>query len=167
MYRRQSEVSMSYKLDLSHLDRDGDVSITQQLVDLFANAIEDGKLEPGEKLPTTRALAVEAGVNHLTAARVYRRLAELGYVTATVGRGTFVRSLVPAAAEEQGDDWQSWALPELPQSYAMQVVDDAFRLATDPEVISLSTGFPSPRLFPVEELERASADTWREVGGAA
>ena len=32
-------------------------------------------------------------MNHLTAARVYRRLAELGYVTASVGRGTFVRSL--------------------------------------------------------------------------
>src|SRR5881227_2176652 len=115
---------MSYKLDLSHLDRDGDVSITQQLADLFASAIEDGKLEPGEKLPTTRALAAEAGVNHLTAARVYRRLAELGYVTATVGRGTFVRSLVPAAADEAGDDWQAWALPELPQAYAMHVTDD-------------------------------------------
>src|SRR5436190_1856257 len=129
MYRPPSEDSMSYKLDLSHLDRDGDVSITQQLADLFANAIEDGKLEPGEKLPTTRALAAEAGVNHLTAARVYRRLAELGYVTATVGRGTFVRTLVPAASEEQGDDWQVWALPDRPASYSEQVQDDAFSRA--------------------------------------
>src|SRR4051795_4061548 len=106
---------MSHKIDLSHLDRDGDVSITQQLVDLFARAIEDGKLEPGEKLPTTRALAADAGVNHLTAARVYRRLAELGYVTASVGRGTFVRSLAPApATEERGDDWQVYVLPDRP-----------------------------------------------------
>src|SRR5918997_519957 len=158
---------MSNKVDLSDLERDGAVSITQQLVDRFVDAIENSTLEPGEKLPTTRALAAEAGVNHLTAARVYRRLAELGYVTATVGRGTFVRSLVPAAADEQGDDWQAWALPELPQAYATQITDDAFRMATDPEVISLSTGFPSPRLFPAEELARASADTWREEGGAA
>ena len=121
MYRPQSENSMSYKLDLSHLDRDGDVSITQQLVDLFAQAIEDGKLEPGEKLPTTRALAAEAGVNHLTAARVYRRLAELGYVTASVGRGTFVRTLVPAASEVEGDDWQVWAMPDRPATYSEQV----------------------------------------------
>src|SRR4051794_34614954 len=158
---------MSNKLDLSDLQRDAAVSLTQQLVDRFVDAIETQTLEPGEKLPTTRALAAEAGVNHLTAARVYRRLAELGYVTATVGRGTFVRSLVPAAADEQGDDWQLWALPDLPQSYAMQVVDDAFRLATDPDVISLSTGFPSPRLYPAEDLARASAETWREEGGAA
>src|SRR5215213_8951347 len=124
---------MSYKIDLSHLDREGAISITQQLVALFSDAIEAGKLDPGEKLPTTRALAADAGVNHLTAARVYRRLAELGYVTATVGRGTFVRALVPAAADEQGDDWQIWAMPDFPPSYASEVVDDAFRMATDPD----------------------------------
>src|SRR5919202_1282935 len=156
---------MSNNLDLSQLKRDAATSITQQLVDLFIEAIESGRVEPGAKLPTTRALAADASINHLTAARVYRRLAEMGYVTATVGRGTFVRTLVPAAADEQGDDWQAWALPELPQAYAMQITDDAFRLATDPEVISLSTGFPSPRLFPVEELKRASAEAWDDAGG--
>src|SRR3954453_18409942 len=142
---------MSHKLNLSDLEREGSVSVTQQLVDRFVEAIETSALEPGEKLPTTRALAADAGVNHLTAARVSRWLAELGYVTATVGRGTFVRSLVPAASEEQGDDWQVWAMPDRPATYSDQVTDDAFRLATDPDVISLSTGFPSPQLFPVEE----------------
>src|SRR5689334_5469189 len=137
---------MSNKVILNDLQREGPVSVTQQLVDRFVAAIENSTLEPGEKLPTTRALAAEAGVNHLTAARVYRRLAELGYVTATVGRGTFVRSLVPAAADEQGDDWQVWALPDRPLSYSEQVQEDAFRLATDVETISLSTGWPSPRL---------------------
>src|ERR687893_2255940 len=103
--------SMSYKLDLSDLDRDGDVSITQQLVDRVSAAIEAGELQPGSKLPPTRELAAEAGVNHLTAARVYRKLAELGYVTASVGRGTFVRALTPASSAAQGDDWQVYALP--------------------------------------------------------
>ncbi|MEA2403583.1 MAG: 2-aminoadipate transaminase [Thermoleophilaceae bacterium] len=158
---------MSYKLDLSHVTRDGPVSLTQQLVDLFVSAIEDGELEPGEKLPTTRALAADAGVNHLTAARVYRRLAETGYVTAQVGRGTFVRTLVPAAADERGDDWQSFALPDKPLTYADQVLDDAFRLAGEPGVISLSTGWPAPQLFPTEELGAIAADVFAEKGGDA
>src|SRR3954447_3523268 len=158
---------MSHKVDLSHLDRESPISITQQLVALFTDAIEAGELEPGEKLPTTRALAADAGVNHLTAARVYRRLAELGYVTASVGRGTFVRSLVPAASDEQGDDWQVWAMPDRPQTYPEQVIDDAFRLATDPGIISLSTGWPSPRLYPIDELAQITADVFREEGGAA
>lgn len=158
---------MSHKIDLSELDRGGPDSITQQMVDLFTSAIEAGKLEPGEKLPTTRALAADAGVNHLTAARVYRRLAELGYVTASVGRGTFVRTLVPAASEEQGDDWQVWAMPDRPATYSEQVQDDAFRLARDPEIISLSTGWPAPQLYPTDELAQITADVFREEGGAA
>src|SRR3954447_18100151 len=99
---------MSHNLDLSDLDRDGAVSITQQLVERFTSAIDGGALEPGEKLPTTRALAAEAGVNHLTAARAYRRLAEMGYVTASVGRGTFVRTItpLPPGADEASDKWQ-------------------------------------------------------------
>src|SRR3954447_15032602 len=158
---------MSHKIDLSDLDRGASSSITQQMVDRFTAAIEAGDLEPGEKLPTTRALAADAGVNHLTAARAYRRLAELGYVTASVGRGTFVRTLVPAASEEQGDDWQVWAMPDRPQTYPEQVMDDAFRLATDPGIISLSTGWPSPRLYPTDELAQITADVFREEGGNA
>src|SRR5438270_13750944 len=122
---------MSYKIPLTELRRDGEVPITQQLVDRFIAAIDAGELDPGEKLPTTRALAAEAGINHLTAARAYRRLAELGYVTASVGRGTFVRTLAPAADERHGDDWQIYALPDRPLTYAAQVTGDAFRLANE------------------------------------
>jgi len=158
---------MSYKLDLSDVDRDGDVSITQQLVDRFAAAIDSGELEPGEKLPTTRALAADAGVNHLTAARVYRRLAEQGYVTATVGRGTFVRTLAPAPAEERGDDWQVYVLPDRPLSQADQVLDDAFRLSGEPGIISLSTGFPSAQTYPVKELSKIAGKVFERHEGAA
>ena len=76
---------MSYKIDLSELDRDSR-SLTQELVQRFADAIEDGRLRPGEKLPPTRELARLAEINPLTAARVYRRLRELGYLTAVVGQ---------------------------------------------------------------------------------
>src|ERR671916_213848 len=38
---------MSYKMNLSDLKRDGDVSLTQQLVDRFVAAIESGELPPG------------------------------------------------------------------------------------------------------------------------
>ncbi len=158
---------MSYKIALSDLRRGGEVSLTQQLVDRFAAAIEAGQLEPGEKLPTTRALAADAGINHLTAARVYRRLAELGYVTASVGRGTFVRTLVPDAEERHGDDWQIYALPDRPLTYAEQVTGDAFRQANEPGVLSLATGWPSPRLYPTEDLARIAAEVFEAEGGEA
>jgi DNA-binding transcriptional MocR family regulator len=158
---------MSYKIDLSELERNGAVSLTQQVVDRFAKAIDSGELEPGEKLPPTRELAGLIGVNHLTAARVYRRLAELGYVTASVGRGTFVRTLAPAGSAELGDDWQVYALPEHELSYSEQVLADVMSSGGQEGLISLAVGWPSPRLYPTEELARITADVFAEEGGDA
>ena len=158
---------MSYKLNLSDLDRESSVSITQQLVDRVSGAIDRGQLEPGAKLPPTRELATEAGVNHLTAARVYRKLAELGYVTAQVGRGTFVRTLTPATGALQGDEWQVYALPQKEISYSEQVLADTFSLAGRDDVISLATGWPAPSLYPTEELARITAEVFEEEGGNA
>ena len=158
---------MSYKMNLSDLERDGSRSITQQLVDRFTTAIESGQLEPGEKLPPTRELAELAGVNHLTAARVYRKLAELGYVSASVGRGTFVRALVPAGSAEHGDDWQVYALPEHELTYSEQVLADVMSSVGQEGLISLAVGWPSPRLYPTEELARITAQVFEEEGGEA
>jgi DNA-binding transcriptional MocR family regulator len=158
---------MSYKVDLSDLERGGDVSLTQQLIDRFAAAIESGELAPGEKLPPTRELAAGVGVNHLTAARVYRRLAEQGYVTASVGRGTFVRTLAPAASAEGGDDWQLYALPERELSYPERVLSDGFTLADEPGMLSLATGFPAAETYPTAEVARIAAEVFEQEGGSA
>ena len=158
---------MSHKIDLSDLQREGDVSLTQQLVDRFRGAIEAGDLAPGAKLPPTRAVAAEAGINHLTAARVYRRLAEEGYVTASVGRGTFVRALAPAAAEEQGDDWQAFVLPDRPSTYQEEILSDAFRLPAREGMISLATGWPSPDCHPATTLAKIAKAVFEEEGEAA
>ena len=159
---------MSYKMPLDGLARDAATSLTQQIVSRFRTAIDDGDLAPGDKLPTTRALAETAGVNHLTAVRAYRRLAEEGYVTATVGRGTFVRRLPPAAAAAaSGTDWQRAVLPEERASYPNEVLLDSMRLPADPEIISLAVGWPDPSLYPIDVLAGITADVFRELGGEA
>lgn len=155
---------MSYNSDLFTLDRASSTSLTGQLVERVAEAIDAGELAPGAKLPTTRALAADAQINHLTAARAYRRLAELGYVTAQVGRGTFVREMPPGAVDERGDDWQLLALPEHPRSYEEEVLADAFRMAQEPGMVSLATGWPAPRSFPAEELAALTARVFAEEG---
>ena len=48
---------MSYKIALDGLDRDAATSLTEQIVSRFRRAIDGNDLAPGEKLPTTRALA--------------------------------------------------------------------------------------------------------------
>src|SRR5918999_533805 len=158
---------MSYKLNLSGLQRGGGESITQQLVDRIKAAIEGGELEPGAKLPPTRELAELAGVNHLTAARVYRKLAELGYVSASVGRGTFVRTLPPASSTSHGDDWQVSAPPPDELTYSEQVLADTFSLAGRDDVISLAIGWPAPGNYPTDALARITAEVFEEEGANA
>jgi GntR family transcriptional regulator of abcA and norABC len=157
---------MSYKLNLSDLDRGASASVTQQLVDRISSAIDDGMLAPGEKLPPTRDLAADAAINHLTAARVYRRLAERGYVTASVGRGTFVRTAPPSSATEAlDDDWQLAILPERRTSLAAEALMDSFRITHDrKDIISLAAGFPSPDLAPAAQLARITAEVFDHVG---
>jgi DNA-binding transcriptional MocR family regulator len=159
---------MSYKIDLSELERDGR-SITQELVRRFADAIDDGRLAPGEKLPPTRELARLAEVNPLTAARAYKRLRELGYLSATVGRGTFVRSLPPFASDEQGDDWQAVALPAPLPNARERTLQDLMNQALrgGPDLIMLGIGLPPGDLLPVRELAEAAGAVFAEQGAAA
>lgn len=157
---------MSYKLDLSHLAREGDTSINAQLVELVRSAIERGELHPGEKLPTTRALAEEAGLNHLTVVRAYRRLAEQGYVTAARGRGTFVRQAPPVLAGGTDGRWQHAVLPEARRSYMSQIVADTWQPPTDEDHVNLATGWASPELHPVRELARLTSAAFAQAGAA-
>src|SRR3954469_10715041 len=164
------DVSMSNKFALSDLiegiDRQAEASVTGQLVAAFAAAIEDGRLAPGDKLPPTRALAEAAGINHLTAARVYKRLAEEGYVTAQVGRGTFVRLRASAVvAEPDSDEWQQYLLPELPASAAEKAHPAAFPSPFEPDVLSLGIGWASPDTLPTDDLRRISNEAFDDVGG--
>jgi 2-aminoadipate transaminase len=148
---------MSYNIDLSDIEREGEVSVTRQLVERFAALIDAGDLAPGTKLPTTRGLAEQAGINPLTAARVYRRLGEMGYTTATVGRGTFVRARPPRSGATRADDgWQLAALPRRTPTYAEQMLQESFRAPEREDVIGLSAGWPDPASFPRKALQEAT-----------
>jgi DNA-binding transcriptional MocR family regulator len=159
--------SRSYNLDLSRLDRAASGSLTQQLVDLIRAEIDSGRLVAESRLEPTRSLAERAGINHLTAVRAYRRLAELGYVTAAVGRGTFVRRLLPSPPTSDSSDWQAAVLPERRASYANDALAMAFRMPREAEMISLATGWPDPALLPVAELARITAEIFDDVGSEA
>ena len=150
---------MSYKEHLIDLDREGERSVTDQIVTAFRDAISAGELEPGAKLPPTRELAETAGVNHLTAVRAYRRLRELGLVSSQVGRGTFVRDAAPAALpaleDADGTEWQRYVLPALPESHGDRVMAEMYRHSQARGLIPLSVGYPSAALFPFGAVREA------------
>lgn len=66
------------------------------VVDALAAQIREGRLAPGTRLPTHRALAAKEGLALVTATRIYAELEAMGLVSGETGRGTFVReALLP------------------------------------------------------------------------
>lgn len=158
---------LSYDLDLSDLRRDAATPVTRQLVDRLVELIDGGALEPGARLPSTRSLAASAHINHLTAARVYRRLADMGYVTAAVGSGTFVRRRPPTSGALESDDWQHDLLLPRPHSHAAQVLAQAMAAGHGRDAIPLAAGFPDPALCPSRELAEITERLLSENPSAA
>ncbi|MFI7297575.1 PLP-dependent aminotransferase family protein [Streptomyces sp. NPDC050121] len=63
------------------------------------DAVRDGRLAPGTRLPATRRLAGELGISRNTVKAAYDQLVAEGYLTARQGSGTQVAPLPPVAAE--------------------------------------------------------------------
>jgi GntR family transcriptional regulator len=67
-----------------------DKPIYQQLMDRIIGDIIRGTLMPGEKLPSVRDYAVQAGVNANTMQRVYKELEQMEITETRRGQGSFV-----------------------------------------------------------------------------
>ena len=77
------------------VDRTGDIPVGTQLTWQIQALITEGRLQPGEQLPSVRRLADAAGVNVNTIRSVYERLEGEGFVRTEHGRGSFVADKVP------------------------------------------------------------------------
>ena len=70
-----------------------------QVIDALKLDIINGRLSPGEKLPSGRDLAVRYTINPNTAARVYQELERQGICFTKRGMGTFVTNDADRIAE--------------------------------------------------------------------
>ena len=86
-------------------NRDSAVSLYQQLYDGLRSAILDGRLEPGTRLPSTRAAARELGIARNTVIAVFEQLVIEGLLRSRVGYGTWV-------ADFEAEQLQLQSLPK-------------------------------------------------------
>lgn len=62
-------------------------------------AVVDGTLESGERLPTSRQLAIALGVSPRSIARAYAELEQRGVTVSRAGAGTFVSLASPSESD--------------------------------------------------------------------
>lgn len=72
-------------------DFSSDVPIYAQIRNQVVEGIANGDLEPGEKLPTIRSLASEAGINMMTVSKAYQLLKSEGYIETDRRQGAVVK----------------------------------------------------------------------------
>ncbi len=77
-------------LELPSISRSSSEPLVEQIARHYQSAIQHGRLRPGDRLPTIRAVADQLQVTRNTVQEAYRRLSETGLVSASVGRGTEV-----------------------------------------------------------------------------
>ena len=66
------------------------IPIYKQIISQIKGLVEQGALEPGQALPSTRSLAEQLGVNRSTVYLAYAELQALGYLRSRPGSYNFV-----------------------------------------------------------------------------
>jgi DNA-binding transcriptional regulator YhcF (GntR family) len=80
------------------LGLNGELPIYRQLYEWFRGAITGGQLKPGQRVPSTRNLAVELKVSRIPVSSAYEQLRAEGYLETFVGAGTCVARSIPTDA---------------------------------------------------------------------
>ncbi|RDS83863.1 PLP-dependent aminotransferase family protein [Dyella monticola] len=80
------------------LDTASGMPMYDQLSEWFRRAIVDGRLRPGQRVPSTRALAKELNISRVPVLSAYEQLFAEGYLETFTGAGTCVASAIPDEA---------------------------------------------------------------------
>jgi GntR family transcriptional regulator/MocR family aminotransferase len=132
---------------LLRLDRDSDQPLRSQLETGLRDAIRDGRLPAGERLPSSRELARELGVSRGLVQECYGQLLSEGYLDSQVGSATRVAAR---------------AYPEFGSALAR-----APRPAASPRLIAdFRSGVPDLASFPRSDWVWAMREACREVATA-
>ena len=100
------------------VDPEGSTPPYDQLKQQIADRVADGRLRPGEKLPTVRAMAEQLGLAPNTVARAYRELEAAGVVDTRGRSGTFV------AGDEVSSEARAAATTYAARARALGLSDD-------------------------------------------
>ena len=90
---------MTASTRLFRVDRTSDLPVGIQVAWRLRALISSGRLAPGDRLPSVRELAEDAGVNANTARAIYGRLEADGLLESRHGLGTFVSAGAPSSAD--------------------------------------------------------------------
>jgi DNA-binding transcriptional MocR family regulator len=153
-----------------NINLESEIPVYRQIAEGVRAALAAGKLSPGLRLPPTRDLARQLGVNRNTVVAAYELLATEGVVHSHTGRGTFLTEttggeVASGASTAEQDDWLA-AFSSAVQGPTLERLLSAYRLTISSEGISFASSQPANDLAPVEGFSKAMAAVLDEMGAS-
>lgn len=143
----------------------------EQLVELLATDIRNGRLSPGTRLPSIRTITAQHGLSASTAFKAYYRLEEKGLVRARPRSGYYVTAAAiqqlaaPAQGEARGGRTGSAHARVAPRLDVSELVFSVLGAVQDPDIVPLGSAFPASHLFPLQRLGKSLARVARQLHG--
>lgn len=154
------------------LDRQSEIPLYKQIKDYLQQGILSGSLAADTRLPASRQLAHDLGVNRITVENAYAELEAEGLVFSKLGSGTYVLTPDPLLSLPKSNSdapWPLWQQSVLAQDKVTRSkVSDLKRdAALHPQLISFASGIGDANLFPAEDIRKALQSVMRRDGIAA
>jgi GntR family transcriptional regulator/MocR family aminotransferase len=152
------------------LDRQSAIPLYRQIKTYLQQGILSGSLAADTRLPASRRLAQELGVNRITVENAYAELESEGLIFSKLGSGTFVLQPDPLLFLPKNDSdtpWPLWQQSVVAQDKVTPSKFSSTQRAAHPQLISFASGIGDANLFPAEDIRKALHAVMRRDGGAA
>ena len=152
-------------MDISSLrkpSRDNNMPLYSQIIEVFLEAIREGRLRPEDRLPTQEELTRHFGVSLAPVKQALSELEERGIITRRQGLGTFVRDTTPLREERILYTRIPWFTREMkernivPSSRILALY--TFRADEDPEVMEQLKIGPDDLVVCIKRLRLGNDD---------
>ena len=144
---------------------DGDEPVYRQIAEAIQTAARRGAMAEGQRLPATRDLARQLGVNRNTVVAAYDALAAEGWVTGQTGRGTFLT--IPVDPETTTQEGRLAGFSRAAGALDQDGLQAIFSMVHVREGISFVGAYPNAALLPVEAFGQSMRAALSELGGEA
>jgi GntR family transcriptional regulator/MocR family aminotransferase len=124
-------------------------------------AILEGRLQPGLRLPSTRALADTCGVSRNTATAAYDLLLSEGYLVARQGAGTYVANTLPDLTHRKDSGERHSSSDRRLNAFWRQSAVESDTPRQSPPRFDFRMGVPDISYFPMDVWRRLSSRALR------
>jgi GntR family transcriptional regulator/MocR family aminotransferase len=152
------------------LDRQSATPLYQQIKIYLRQGILSGSLAPDTRLPASRQLAQDLGVNRITVENAYAELESEGLILSKLGSGTYVLPPDPFLTFQRDDtdtSWPLWQQDLLAHANTIRSKMPRLSAVRSSKVISFASGSGDANMFPAEEFRKVLQTVMRRDGFGA